>query len=101
MDWTLRRRPGEHDLHCNVGGELADGRPSVDDGIPLLPFCPSTTEWREWTAVPRSWALQTWIEMVKYGVGTNTMLEDPVKPREHDRHVLDCRLAEDEQAVFK
>ena len=46
-------------------------------------------------------ALQTWIEMAKYGAGTNTMLEDLDKPLEHDRHVLDCSLADHEQAVFK
>ena len=39
--------------------------------------------------------------MAKYGVGTNTMLDGPAKPRDHDKHVLACYLPEDVQTVFK
>ena len=39
-----------------------------------MPSSPSSSAEAKWwggrTAVPRSWALQTWIEMAKYGVGT-------------------------------
>ena len=66
-----------------------------------FPCCPSTTEWWRRTAVPRSWALQTWTEMAKYGAGANPMLEGSAKPREHDTYVLECCLAGDEPAVFK
>ena len=66
-----------------------------------FPCCPSNAKWWGRTAVPRSWALQIWTDMAKYGVDTNTILEDSAKPREHDRRVLDCCLAEDEHAVFK
>ena len=65
------------------------------------PCCPSNTPWWGRTAVPRSWALQTWIEMAKYGIDTNAMLEDSEQPREHDRHIMGCCPLGREQEVFK
>ena len=65
------------------------------------PCCPSLTGWMERAAVPRSWALQAWIETAKYGIGTNTMLNGSNKPRAHDKHILKCCPTEDEQTVFK
>ena len=38
------------------------------------PCHPSVVDWWGRTAPPRSWALQTWIEMAKCGIGTNTLL---------------------------
>ena len=65
------------------------------------PYCPSVTGWWGWTAVPRSWALQTWIEMAKYGVGTNTTMNASKMPRANDKHILKCCPTQDEQTVFK
>ena len=45
------------------------------------PCCPTTTDWWGRTAVPRSLALQTWIEMAKYDVDTNTMLENSTQAK--------------------
>ena len=50
--------------------------------------------------VPRPWAIHTWIEMAKYGIGTNAMTEGSEKHREHDRHSMDCCSAGREQEVF-
>ena len=70
-----------------------------------FPCCPSTSEWWGRTAVPRSWALQTWTEMANYGIDTSAMLTEPqtepAKPREHDRHVIGCCPPERGQEVFK
>ena len=65
------------------------------------PCCPSVVDWWGRAAIPRSWALQTWIEMAKCGIGTNTMLNGSAMPLEHDKHVLKCCPTGDEQAVFK
>ena len=65
------------------------------------PCCPLISSWWGRAAVPRSWALQTWIEMAKYGIGTNTMLDWTAKPLEHNEHILKCGPTEDEQTVFK
>ena len=65
------------------------------------PCCPSVVDWWGWTAVPRSWALQTWIEMKKYGIGTNTLLNGSARSRAHDKHIPARCPPEDEQAVFK
>ena len=54
------------------------------------PCCPSVVDWWGWAAVPISWALQTWIEMAKYGIGTNTMLNGSAMPRKNVKHVLKC-----------
>ena len=40
--------------------------------------------------VSRSWTLQTWIEMAKYGIGANAMMRYSEQPREHDKHIMDC-----------
>ena len=82
-----------------MGGEPTDRNPRLNDTTP--PCCPSASEWRGRTAVPRSWALQTWIEMAKCGIGTNTTLMGSAKPREHDRHVLGCCPAGPEHEAFK
>ena len=65
------------------------------------PCYPSKSTWWGWTAILRPWALQTWIEIAKWGTGTNAMIADSAKPREHDRHILDCCPADREQEVFK
>ena len=65
------------------------------------PCCPSKTSWWERTAVPRSWTLQTWIEMAKYGTDTDTMMEDSEQPREHDKHIMDCYPPGRGQEVFR
>ena len=51
--------------------------------------------------VPRSWTLQTLIEMAKCGTGTIAMIEGSEKPREHGRHSMDCCPAGREQGGFK
>ena len=65
------------------------------------PCCPSKTPWWGRTAVPRSWALQTWIEMAKYGIGTNAIVRSSAAPRQHDRRILDCCERGKEQEVHK
>ena len=65
------------------------------------PCCPSKTPWWGRTAAPRSWALQSWIEMAKYGTGTNAIFKSSAKPRKGDRRVLHCCEDGQEQAVFK
>ena len=65
------------------------------------PCCPSKTPWWGRKAAPRSWALQTWIEMAKYEIGTNAVLRSSAGPRKGDRYVLHCCEDGREQAVFK
>ena len=69
--------------------------------IASSPCCPSGSGWWGKTAVPRSWALQTWIEMAKYGTGTNAVQMSSTKPREPGKHVLGCCPADREQGFFK
>ena len=65
------------------------------------PSYPSVADWRGRATVPRSWTLQTCIEMTKYGTGTHTMLNRSAMPRKNDRRVLKCCSIGDEQTVFK
>jgi len=64
--------------------QLTGALGTMDDS----PCCPSKVPWWGRAAVPRSWALQTWIEMAKYGVGTNAVIRSSAMPRKYDRHVL-------------
>ena len=54
------------------------------------PCCPSKAPWWGRTAVTRSWALQTWIQMAKYGIDTSAMMEESEHPMERDKHIMDC-----------
>ena len=74
------RRRTRSRLTCSLGLVLSALRGSetnkhtstLGDRGPRSPR-PYTLQWWGWTAVTRPWALQTWIEMAKYGAGTNAM----------------------------
>ena len=71
------------------------------DSMTSSPCRPSESDWCGETAVPRSWAMQTWIEMAKYGTGTSAVRTSSTKPRQNDIHVMACGPPAMEHEAFK
>ena len=63
------------------------------------PCGPSKTPWLGRTVTPRSWALQTWIEMAKYRIGTSAIIRSSAMPMQHGKHILECCEKGKEQEV--